>query len=96
MYHNILQYTILYYTILYLCGNSLKSKVVWLQAAACLLLAEEAFVTVALRGIKGSQVILKAQGTRQLPCALESLRAAWLLAGLAAHCFPPSEPLHPP
>ncbi|CAE7252969.1 KAP115 [Symbiodinium natans] len=29
------------------------------QAAACLLLAEEAFVTVALRGIKGNQVILK-------------------------------------
>eukprot|EP00439_Symbiodinium_sp_Y106_P060166 s3190_g8.t2 len=29
------------------------------EAAACLLLAEEAFVTVALRGIKGSQVILK-------------------------------------
>ena len=29
------------------------------EAAACLLLAEEAFVTVALRGIKGNQVILK-------------------------------------
>ena len=31
------------------------------EAAACLLLAEEAFVVMAWRGLKGSQLILKAK-----------------------------------
>ena len=69
-----------------------EQRMVRLQAAACLLLAEEAFVTVALRGIKGSQVILKAP--QRQPLSLSGLES--LTAGLAAHRFPPSESLHPP
>ena len=43
------------------------------QAAACLLLAEEAFFTVARRGLKGSQLILKVRkgcGEGVFECAL--------------------------